>query len=104
MTCAGLMSAFSNASMGIVYQHARVESDLFVAGDARELGKTEYLFVRNVGNGDAHNNRQQMVFAQADFLDVLNDNHIVADGLGTLSLEQLRQLIGFHPRAFGHFH
>ena len=45
-----------------------------------------------------------MMLTQANFLNPLDDHHIVADGRLALSLEHRREAIGFHPRAFRHLH
>jgi len=36
--------------------------------NARELGQSQYFFIGNIADGDVHENRQQMMLAQADFL------------------------------------
>src|SRR2546423_1282014 len=69
---------------------------------ARELGKTQNLFVWDVRYRDAHEYGEQVMLAESDLLDAGDDDHIMANGLATLGLEHLGQLGRTHARPFRH--
>src|SRR5690242_14200070 len=58
-----------------------------VSCDPRQLGQSEYFLIRNVPDGDAHDDRKKVVLTQTDLVYPLDDDHVVADRLPAFSLE-----------------
>ncbi len=59
--------------------------------DARDLGQTDYLAGRDVGNMGLADERQHMVLAQRVQLDVLDDHHLVVVGVEQCAVDDLVQ-------------
>lgn len=80
-----------------------LEATRKVAGNTGELGEAKDFSVRNVGDGDVHQDWEEMMFAQTDFLDAFDNDHIVANRRLTFGFEHLGELVGFGAGTFGHF-